>query len=112
LKVHTKLEEEIFYPAMREKGGELADMIAEATEEHHVVDLLVAELEKLNSADEQYDAKFTVLMENVEHHVEEEEGQLFPKAGKALRGELDELGDEMSERKVQLKTEAKATPAR
>jgi hemerythrin superfamily protein len=109
--VHTKLEEEIFYPAVREQGRELADMIAEATEEHHVVDLLIAELEKLSSDDERYDAKFTVLMENVEHHVKEEEGELFPKAGKALRSELAQLGEQMAERKVQLKAETKSAAA-
>ena len=109
LKVHTRLEEEIFYPAVRQQGGELADMIAEGLEEHHVVDVLIAELEALDSDEEQYEAKFTVLMENVEHHVEEEEGELFPKAEKALRSELDRLGDQMSARKEQLSAEMEAT---
>jgi hemerythrin-like domain-containing protein len=108
LTVHTRLEEEIFYPAVRDQGGKLADMIAEGLEEHHVVDLLIEELEALNSDDEHYDAKFTVLMENVEHHVQEEEDELFPQAAKAMRSELDQLGDRMFELKAQLKAATKA----
>jgi hemerythrin superfamily protein len=112
LKVHTTLEEEIFYPAVRKQGGELADMVAEGLEEHHVVDVLMEELQELDSDDEQYEAKFTVLMENVEHHIEEEEGELFPEVEKALRSELEELGEQMSERKTQLNAEMQTAQRR
>jgi hemerythrin superfamily protein len=102
LQVHTRLEEEVFYPAVRKQGGELEDMIAESLEEHHVVDVLMDELQALEPDDERYEAKFTVLMENVEHHVEEEEGELFPKVKKEMGGELDRLGEEMAARKDEL----------
>src|SRR5579875_3212715 len=61
LQAHTEVEEEVFYPAVRKRGGELADMIAESLEEHHVVKLLMKELEALTPEDETYEAKFTVL---------------------------------------------------
>jgi hemerythrin superfamily protein len=102
LQVHTKIEEEIFYPAVRGQDGELADMIAESLEEHHVVDVLMEELQGLDPEEEAYEAKFTVLMENVDHHIEEEETELFPKAEKPLGPQLDRLGQEMEARNERL----------
>jgi hemerythrin superfamily protein len=99
LKLHTKIEEEIFYPAVRELGTSKAeDMIDEAFEEHHVVDLVLAELPKVDPEDERFEAKMTVLSELVQHHVEEEEGELFPMAEKKLGAErIKELGQQMEQ---------------
>jgi hemerythrin superfamily protein len=102
LRVHTRLEEEVFYPAVREQDGDLSGTIAESLEEHHVVDVLMEELQGLSPEEEPYEAKFTVLMENVEHHIEEEESELFPKAKKRLGKELDQLGQAMADRKEEL----------
>ena len=103
LEVHTTLEEELFYPAMKRKADDDGkDLVAEAMEEHHVVTTLMEELKGLDPKDERYDAKFTVLMENVEHHIEEEEEEMFPEAEEVLGERLDRLGTQMQERKQQL----------
>jgi hemerythrin superfamily protein len=97
LKLHTSLEEKVFYPAVREMGTSKAEeMIDEAFEEHHVVDLVVAELPQVDPEDERFEAKMTVLSELVKHHVEEEEGEMFPMAEKKLGAErMKELAQEM-----------------
>jgi hypothetical protein len=105
LEAHTTIEEEIFYPAYREaattKKGE--DLVLEAYEEHHVVKLVLAELPKVDAAAESFRAKMTVLKELIEHHVEEEEKEMFPDAEKKLGKErLDVLGEEMDKRASQL----------
>jgi hemerythrin superfamily protein len=99
LKMHTQIEEEIFYPAVRELGTSKAEeMIDEAFEEHHVVDLVLAELPEVDPEDERFEAKITVLSELVEHHVEEEEGEMFPMAEKKLGAErIKELGQQMEQ---------------
>jgi hemerythrin superfamily protein len=99
LKMHTKIEEEIFYPAVRELGTSKAEeMIDEAFEEHHVVDLVLAELPEIDPEDERFEAKITVLSELVDHHVEEEEGEMFPMAEKKLGAErVKELGQQMEQ---------------
>ena len=99
LKLHTKIEEEVFYPAVRELGTSKAEeMIDEAFEEHHVVDLVLAELPKVDPEDERFQAKMTVLSELVEHHVEEEEEEMFPMAEKKLgRERMNELGQQMEQ---------------
>jgi len=99
LKMHTRIEEEIFYPAVREIGSSKAEeMIDESLEEHHVVDLVLAELPRVDPEDERFEAKMTVLSELVEHHVEEEEGEMFPMAEKKLGKErISELGMEMEQ---------------
>jgi hemerythrin superfamily protein len=104
LEVHATIEEEIYYPAVearaRKDGKEL---IAEAVEEHHVVKILLGELGSMSSEDEAFDAKVTVLMENVRHHVEEEESELLPQSEKILgTDELTRLGEQMAARKQQL----------
>jgi hemerythrin-like domain-containing protein len=103
LEVHAALEEEIFYPAVDAKatkdGRKLVD---EAVEEHHVVKILIGELQALTPEDEQFDAKFKVLIENVEHHIEEEETEMLPDAAKRLDGELDQLGEHLHRRKQEL----------
>jgi hemerythrin-like domain-containing protein len=78
------------------------DLVAEAMEEHHVVTTLMEELKGLDPKDERYDAKFKVLMDNVEHHIEEEEGEMFPEAEEVLGDRLERLGTQMQERKQQL----------
>jgi hemerythrin-like domain-containing protein len=104
LTVHMDIEETIFYPAAKSAGSkEVRDEVREADEEHHVVKLLLGELAKMTPRDEQFDAKVTVLRENVEHHVKEEENELLPDARKRLSAELlEQLGDEMEERKEAL----------
>ena len=82
LEVHAALEEVLIYPAIQEQIDE-EDLMNEATEEHHLVHVLIAELKKLDRAEETFKAKFTVLGELVKHHVKEEEGEMFPKAQKA-----------------------------
>jgi hemerythrin-like domain-containing protein len=103
LEVHTTLEEELFYPAMKRKTDQNGkDLVAEAMEEHHVVTTLMEELKGLDPKDERYDAKFKVLMDNVEHHIEEEEGEMFLEAEEMLGDRLERLGTQMQERKQQL----------
>jgi hypothetical protein len=100
LELHTRLEEEIFYPAVRGLETKKAeDMVLEAYEEHHVVKLVLAELPQLDPDDEHFEAKMTVLKELVEHHVEEEEQDkdgLFKMAKKLGKERLEELGDRMA----------------
>jgi hypothetical protein len=99
LKMHTKLEEQIFYPAVREIDSKKAEeMYLEAIEEHHVVDLVLAELPQLDPGDERFHAKMTVLSELVVHHADEEEEEMFPMAEKKLGAEeLKALGARMEE---------------
>jgi len=99
LEGHTAIEEEIFYPAVREVESQKAEeMVLEAYEEHHVVKLVLAELPQVNPEDERFEAKMTVLSELVEHHVEEEEKEMFKLAQKLGKDELEELGEQMEER--------------
>ena len=100
LELHTTIEEDIFYPAIRELDTDKAEeMVLEAYEEHHVVKLVLAELPNVDPEDERFEAKMTVLKELVEHHVEEEEqdkGGLFKLAKKLGKEHLEELGDRMA----------------
>jgi hemerythrin-like domain-containing protein len=99
LDVHTRIEETIFYPAL-EKEDETHDITLEAFEEHRLVKQLLGELESLGKGEEQWTAKFTVLKENIEHHVEEEEGEMFKKARKVLSEEdAEALGARMEKAK-------------
>jgi hemerythrin superfamily protein len=109
LEVHTTLEEELFYPAVKQKTDrDGQDLVAEAVEEHHVVATLMAELKGLDPTDERYEAKFKVLMETVTHHIEEEEeGEMFPEAEEVLGERLERLGIQMQERKQSLTTSTK-----
>jgi len=100
LELHTLLEEEIFYPALRSLDSKKAEeMVLEAYEEHHVVKLVLAELPRVDPKDERFEAKMTVLKELIEHHVEEEEqdkGGLFKLAKKLGKDNLEALGDRMA----------------
>ena len=99
LDVHARIEEEILYPVL-EEFDETRDISLEAYEEHALVKQLLEELASAPKDDEQWTAKFTVLKENIEHHVEEEEGEMFKKARKVLsEDEIEELGERLQEAK-------------
>jgi hemerythrin superfamily protein len=101
LVTHSFIEETIFYPAVRGEVEGVGPEVLESVEEHHVVDWLLSELTDLDPADETFDAKVTVLIENVTHHVDEEESDLFPAVRKALgRNRLVELGEKMAQAKA------------
>lgn len=86
LTAHSRAEEEVFYSALRENDETRSDVL-EGEQEHHMVDVLLQELSELDVSDERWTAKMTVLKEQVEHHVEEEEGELFSEAKKVLSKE-------------------------
>jgi hypothetical protein len=100
LMLHMTIEEEIFYPAVRDARStkKAEEQVGEAFEEHHVVKLVLAELPKVDPEDERFKAKMTVLSELVDHHVEEEEKEMFKLARKLGKDELAELGEQMSAR--------------
>jgi hemerythrin superfamily protein len=96
LTVHAKMEEKIFYPALRKAGKkDEKDSVLEAAEEHGMVKDMIAKIQRLQSRDETLQAKLIVLKDMVEHHVREEESQIFEEARKVLSGKLDALGAEM-----------------
>jgi hemerythrin-like domain-containing protein len=102
LVVHEAIEEEIFYPALKDHP-KTKEITLEAYEEHHVVDTVMAEIEAVPFDDERWGAKFTVMKENLEHHIEEEEGEMFRQAEQVFeQAELDQLGEKMAARKEQL----------
>jgi hypothetical protein len=102
LQAHEAIEEEILYPALKE-FAKTRDIAFEAYEEHHVVDMILGELEATPVDDEEWTAKFTVMKENLEHHIEEEEGEMFKQARQVMdESELEELGTRMAARKEQL----------
>jgi hypothetical protein len=108
LTIHETIEEEIFYPALKEHPKS-KDLVLEAYEEHHVVDTVMAEIVDLAFDDETWGAKLTVMKENVEHHIEEEEDEMFPQARQVFdKAELEELGERMQARKQQLLEEQAA----
>ena len=95
LEIHSHIEETVFYPAVDEHE-EFKDMIAEAREEHQEAKLLLDELEELGADDHDFGSKLQQLMEAVEHHVEEEEGEMFPKIQEVFdEDELEELGRDL-----------------
>jgi len=103
LRIHETIEEEIFYPAL-EEHAKTKDIALEGYEEHHVVDGIMEELDGLPVDDETWSAKFAVMKENLEHHIEEEESEMFPKARQVMdEGEFEELGRMMQERREQLR---------
>jgi hemerythrin-like domain-containing protein len=106
LTVHATIEEEIFYPAARAAIKD-DDMLNEATVEHATAKDLIAQIQEMSGDDEMYDAKVKVLSEYIEHHVEEEETEMFPKAKKA-KMDLEGLGVQLMERKEELMTETAA----
>ncbi|MEE4546903.1 hemerythrin domain-containing protein [Streptomyces sp. V4-01] len=112
LTVHTFIEEGIFYPAAREAAPETKDHVLESVEEHHLVVWTLSELTGLDASDERFDAKMTVLIENVRHHVEEEEKEWFPEVRKAMgRNRLKELGEQMEAAKAKAPRSPLAVPS-
>lgn len=110
--VHTTLEEEVFYPAFHEAARKKDDteMFFEATEEHHIVDLVMPELKQTDTSSEQFGAKAKVLKELIEHHIREEEKEMLPRAKELLSSdELSALGETMAERKQVLLSEWEAS---
>jgi len=101
LETHARIEEDIFYPAL-ESRRDVADRVREARQEHEVVKSLLRDVAAMDPDDEETEAKLKVLRDNVEHHVEEEEGQLFPAAEGLGEQRLEQLGDELAERKRSL----------
>ena len=100
LTVHTYIENEVMYPEVRRLLPELEDDVLESYEEHHVSDVLVMELAALKPGDERFEAKTTVLIENVRHHMDEEEQDWFPKVRQGLgRNQLQDLGAQLLEAK-------------
>ncbi len=108
LTVHTYLENECMYPEVRKLLPDLEDDVLESYEEHHVADVLCAELHAMKPEDERFDAKATVLIENVTHHVDEEEQEWFPKVREGLsRRQLQDIGARM----IELREKAPRSPA-
>ena len=100
LSIHAAIEEQLFYPAVREAVPDAEDQVLESLEEHHVVKWTLSELEDMSGDEERFEAKVTVLIESVEHHAEEEEEELFPEVRKAMgRKALAELGAAMEKAK-------------
>lgn len=101
LTLHAAIEEEIFYPSLRAASKDAADLLDEALVEHAGAKDLIAQLQEMDPEDDLYDAKVKVLGEQIEHHVGEEEGQMFPKAKKAGL-DMAALSEEMALRKDEL----------
>jgi hemerythrin superfamily protein len=100
LSIHAAIEEQVLYPAAREKVPDAADEVLEALEEHHIVKWVLSELDGMPADAERFDAKVSVLIESVRHHVEEEEQELFPEVRQAMgRKQLTELGDLLEQAK-------------
>jgi hypothetical protein len=100
LTLHEIVEEEIFYPELK-AHPKAKDIVLEGYEEHHVVDMLMGELEALDVSDETWGAKALVMKENIEHHIEEEEGEMFRQARQVFDAdELEDLGSRMEARKT------------
>jgi hemerythrin superfamily protein len=98
---HATAEEEIFYPAVREAGGENEDLVAEAIVEHASAKELIAQILSMEPDDELYDATIKVLSEQIDHHVQEEEGEMFPKS-KEAKLDLVALGEAIEARKAEV----------
>ncbi|QES24341.1 hemerythrin [Streptomyces venezuelae] len=112
LTVHACIEERIFYPAAREAAPKTTDHILESIEEHHAVVWMLSELKDMDPADERFKAKMTVLMENVRHHVEEEEKEWFPDVRKAMgRNRLTEVGEQLEAEKSKASRDPLAVPS-
>jgi iron-sulfur cluster repair protein YtfE (RIC family) len=112
LTVHETIEEEIFYPALKQHPR-ARDIVLEGIEEHNVVDTLLGELTALSPSHETWGAKATVMRENLEHHIEEEETDMFVKARNIFdRAELTALGQRMAARKITARADVKRIAAK
>ncbi|MFJ9643798.1 hemerythrin domain-containing protein [Streptomyces sp. NPDC004244] len=112
LTVHAWIEEQYFYPAAREAAPDTTDHVLESIEEHHAVVWMLSELKDMDPADERFKAKMSVLMEQVRHHVEEEEQDWFPDVRKAMgRNRLVELGERLRAAKDDAPRDPLAVPS-
>jgi hemerythrin superfamily protein len=115
LALHATIEEKHFYPEIRRRVEDIDDVVLEGYEEHHVLEMTMAELRVLDPEAENFDAKVTVLIEMVRHHVEEEEQEMFPKVREAMgRTELRDLGETLEQAKATIspaEAERAASPA-
>ncbi|MDQ1699683.1 MAG: hypothetical protein QOG34_1546 [Frankiaceae bacterium] len=103
LQVHTSIEETQFYPWVKDISDETKDTVTEGVEEHHVVKTLIAEIQALEPGNDQWIAKMTVLIENVDHHAEEEEEELFPKVrSNTSATDREALGERLEQEKQRL----------
>mgnify|MGYP000480485996 CR=1 FL=1 len=103
IQVHTTIEEEIFYPAIHDTSDDIGETVDEGVQEHHVVKVLMEEMGQVDPAGDEWVAKMMVLIENVEHHAEEEETEMFPPLRSSLPGtDLDALATRMEDRKSSL----------
>jgi hemerythrin superfamily protein len=102
LEIHSKLEEEIFYPALRDRSGELKEEVDEGYDEHRQVDQMIEDLKAMDPDSEQYSERFQALMGAVEYHVAEEEAEMLPHAEQVLGQDSDRLAQQMVKRREQL----------
>ena len=102
LDTHAQLEENVFYPTVNEETEEGPELVKESLSEHETVKILIQELRSMAHETDEFDAKFHELIQNVEHHGEEEEAEMFPLAEEELADDLDEMGEEMQELKADL----------
>jgi hemerythrin superfamily protein len=100
--VHTTIEEEVFYPAVHDVDEEISETVDEGIQEHHVAKVLMDELVAVAPGSDEWQAKMAVLIENVEHHAEEEEAEMFPPLRRQLGAELEQLALRLEERKAEL----------
>ena len=112
LEIHTHIEETIFYPALKEEP-ELEDIVLEGIEEHHQAKIFLRELAALTDESEKFEPKLKVLMEDITHHVQEEEGEMFPKVEEIFdETALTELGAEMEKEKQKFKKSYSASSSK
>ena len=103
LEVHAEIEEQIFYPAIREASEDLAETVSEGVEEHHVAKVLISEIKQLPPDDEAWESKVIVLIESIEHHAGEEEEEMFPAVRKVIDAATrEQMGEQMEALKAQL----------
>lgn len=110
LEIHAKVEEEIFYPAVKSEVDDQG-MVEEAQQEHQTVKDLIRELKTMDAEDEEFASKFSELIDNVKHHVEEEQGEMFPKVEESHM-DLAEVGEQIAERKQELMAETNGSGAK
>ncbi len=101
LQAHSRIEEELFYPALNAKATSHGkELVEEALDEHADVDEMIRELRGLSPGDDEFEDKFQELISSVEHHIQEEEGEMFPEAEKRLGSELEELGRDLEQERA------------
>jgi hemerythrin-like domain-containing protein len=108
LDIHSVLEEEVFYPAVRRQGNGKGELVERAEQEHHLVDGLLADLMQMEPGNMEFDAKFHTLVENVKTHIDEEEAEMLPVAAEVGLARLERLGERMEQRRAELLSEGQS----